>query len=675
MQLQLSMAVADRLHETLLVRGEPIDAHEAACLLTASADCPPSLCQHILCTLVHEDRRFCWSTLSADTEATIPPSNDDSPHLRISLRNWEGMDPNLADVPFVALDLETTGARAGANKITEIGAVRIEGFREVATFSTLVNPLRPIPRMITEITGITQEMVARAPRIDKVIPQLLEFLEGAIVVAHNACFDVGFLNYELRRLRGRELGDGAIDTLPLARALAPGLPNYKLGTVAQALGAPVLACHRALADAQAVSHVFVTLMERLVERGVTRLSEARSFTVPSARPAATKLPLTRGLPNSPGTYCFVDSDGDVLLVGKADRLQERVRSHFVATSPTTRKMRQAVRQVEHIDWEYTHTSLEATVREQALILEHRPPCNQHRGRPEGYLYLKARDTGPGVCLYTSNRAPRSLDPGAVTTGRARHEHLSVVLGPFRGRARVAAALKLLQRCYPIRSCRWPPDVRPCARGQAGLCLAPCRGSEAVQEQHDALVREIIAWLTGDAQYVAHDPVARAEELMRRLAREKRHEDAQDVRGALDDLLSMRHSYEALAEARYLRFAVLFPEETNGEEPSLRLNVVWDGHLQAAASIRPTDVHNSITAALAACTASAGPDNSGIDRAETSRPVAVRQGEVDTLLAVRRWTKETEQPAPVFVTPKGTSPAHLAQWQDQLITEAMSLFGT
>jgi len=109
------------------------------------------------------------------------------------------------------------------------------------------------------------------------MPALMEFLEGAIVIAHNAAFDVGFLNYELERLTGRKLGEGAVDTLPLARALAPGLPNYKLRTVAEALGAPVNACHRALADAQAAGHVFVTLVGRLQERGVTRLGEMRAF--------------------------------------------------------------------------------------------------------------------------------------------------------------------------------------------------------------------------------------------------------------------------------------------------------------------------------------------------------------------------------------------------------------
>ena len=251
----------------------------------------------------------------------------------------------------MALDLETTGARPGAGKITEIGMVRFEGFREVGRLSSLVNPMRPIPRMITAITGITPEMVAGAPRIDELMPDVLEFLEGAVVVAHNAAFDVGFLNYELRRLRSRELGDGAIDTLALSRALAPGLPNYKLGTVAEALGSPVSACHRALADAEAAGHVFLTLMGRLQEQGVTRLSEARAYTVASARAATEKLSLTRGLPETPGAYTFVDDDGRVVFVGRADRLRQDVRSHFVGTPSPARKMRQAVRMVDRIEWE------------------------------------------------------------------------------------------------------------------------------------------------------------------------------------------------------------------------------------------------------------------------------------------------------------------------------------
>ena len=222
-----------------MVRGQPLETREAARLLLAT-DHVESWCASILETLVEEDNRFLWTGIGRP---------------QLSLRSWDCPDPELSTVPFVALDLETTGAQPGPGKITEVGAVRIEGLRPVKHFQTLVNPLRPIPAMITGITGISTDMVAEAPRIEEVIPCLLEFLEGAVVVAHNASFDVGFLNYELGRLQGRRLDDGFVDTLPLARALAPGLPNYRLATVAEALGAPVAACHRAFEDAQATAPV------------------------------------------------------------------------------------------------------------------------------------------------------------------------------------------------------------------------------------------------------------------------------------------------------------------------------------------------------------------------------------------------------------------------------------
>jgi DNA polymerase-3 subunit epsilon len=456
MQLQLSLGVADRLHETLLVRGEPLDAVEAVRLLIASPNAPAPICQEILATLVGHDRRFCWDAGMTGL---------------LSLRTWEIPDPDLTDVPFVALDLETTGARAGTEKITEIGAVRFEGLREVRRFNTLVNPMRPIPRMITQITGISQEMVAGAPRIEEVIPELLEFLEGAVVVAHNAPFDVGFLNYELHRLKGRRLGEGAIDTLPLARALAPGLPNYRLHTVAEALGAPVTVSHRALADAEAAGHVFVTLVGRLQEQGITRLGEVRAYVNPSSRSSLEKLHLTRDLPKCPGTYRFVDKDGRILYIGKADRLGERVRSHFVASANHARKVRQAVRMVERIDWDEACTPLEAIVDEQRLILEHRPSCNLHGTRPETYAYIKAGGPGPGLSLFSSGRAPKWLD-GSDRPAQTSRQPLTI--GPFRGRARLYAALDLLQRCYPIRRCSRPQPGQPCVPlpMSGSLCRRP-----------------------------------------------------------------------------------------------------------------------------------------------------------------------------------------------------------
>jgi len=652
MQLQLSLAVADRLHETLLVRGEPLDAVEAVRLLLASPAAPEPICREVLAALVLHDQRFCPGT-AGDL---------------LSLKHWENPDPDLADVPFVALDLETTGSRPGTSKITEIGAVRLEGFREVGRFHTLVNPQRPIPPMITHITGITQEMVADAPRIEQVVPDLLEFLQGAVIVAHNAAFDVGFLNYELQRLKGRRLGEGAIDTLPLARLLAPGLPNYRLRTVAEALGAPVTACHRALADAQAAGHVFVTLAGRLQERGITRLGETRAFLSPTSRSAIDKLCLTRDVPRCPGTYRFVDKQGAVLYVGKADRLRERVRSYFMPSGGHARKVRQAVHLVERIDWDESFTPLEAVVREQELILEHKPPCNVQGSRPENYTYLKVGGAGAGLTLTMTTRQPRWL--GADEHG-LQPPRSPLIIGPFRGRARMGQALDLLHRCYPIRRCPRGTVTRPCVRLECGDCLAPCAGERPVVEEHDALVTGILDWLGAQAETGFAEPAERAEELVYSLSRQRRFEEAQRVREATDHLLSVRRSCQSLAEALSLRFAALWPAIGDDGTAALRLNVVWDGRLREAVSVPSSRVAEEIEKRLHALWATRS--TAWAWGSDTS--MAVAQKDLDALLAVRHWYRENRAASLVVLPGSEAGLEEREQAKRRLLAEAWRILAS
>lgn len=656
MQLQLSMGVADKLHEALLVRGEPLEVVEAVRLLTATPCCPTALGLHVVSALTQHDHRF---YVSSDG--------------RVSLRNWEVPDPDLADVPFVALDLETTGSRPGQSKITEIGAVRIEGLKEVATFGTLVNPMRPIPPFISQITGITREMVADAPRIEEVIPDLLEFLKGAVIIAHNASFDVTFLNYELRRVKGRQLGDGAFDTLPLARALAPGLPNYRLGTVAAALGAPVAACHRALADAQACGHVFVTLMGRLQEQGITTLSEARAYAAPSLRSNVEKLRLTKDMPRSPGAYHFLDKDGNILYVGKAELLRDRVRSYFVASANPARKVRQAIRQVESIAWTETYTPLEAVTMEQELILEHRPPCNVYGGRPENYTYIKVANSKTGLHLYTTSREPKSADGSA-----ARSERLlspgetitdSLLIGPFRGRGRLATSLELLQRIYRLRRCPRRSEGRPCVRGETSRCLAPCNGDEEAMLRHDETIIGIVHWLAGRDDAGIDEPQQLVETLERQLASQRRFEEAQKIRDAWEDLQTIRRSYASLVEASNLCFAALWPLDDDGagagEDPQIRMNLVWRGRLLHQVSLTESEIQPAIGRLVSGLDPAA-------DAAGGSRLIAVPQTELDSLLAVKYWYNEEPAPAIIQLPTDECAPEPIRLWEETLTAEALDL---
>jgi DNA polymerase-3 subunit epsilon len=639
-QLQLSLTLADELYDLLLLTGEPVDFLDAAHRLLALKAAPEGLCRQVMDTLVSEDRRFCWSSPTT-----------------VGLADWRLADPDLADVAFVVIDLETTGTRAGLSKITEIGAVRIEGLREVGMFETLVNPLRAIPPKVVEITGITPSMLIGAPRIEEVMPHLLDFIDGAVIVAHNAPFDLGFLNYELGRLRGRRLGEGAIDTVSLARCAAPGLPNYRLGTVADALGSRVAAAHRALADAQATSHVFLTCVGRLQERNITRLHELRSFVDPGHKRDRHKLALTRDIPRVPGTYLFRDADGNILYVGKADRLRDRVSSYFLASANHSRKVRQAVRRLQQVDYEVTGTPLRAVVREQELILEHRPPCNVRGRRPENYCYVKLGGRGSGLRLYASDR-PGRLQAGGVTS--------EGLIGPFRGRTRVLRAIDLLQKTYPVRQCRGVRGQGPCIYGQTRSCLSPCSPDRATLQEHDDLVRELLLWLTGGPAPAMGDPFERGRALRARLSAQQRYEDAQEVQDGIEGLAALRRSYRALTEALEVRTAVIWPLPSGNGARAAQFELIWRGSLRASARLEATTAPAEIGRLLRTL-----PTPEEEERDKTPRGVlAVRQEELDLLLAVRQWVQEAPPASVVHFPDEGDHERSLEHWRRRLVDAAL-----
>jgi DNA polymerase III subunit epsilon len=183
----------------------------------------------------------------------------------------------LADLDFTVVDVETTGWAPDEAGITEIGAVRVHRGTVVATFASLVNPGTPVPPAITELTGISDQMLAPAPPVAAVLPGLFALAEGSVLAAHNAPFDLGFLTAACA-LIGRDWpGFEVLDTARLARhlmATPQEVPDRKLATLARFFGTPVRPSHRALDDAQATAVVLGQLLGRLADReGVTTLDE------------------------------------------------------------------------------------------------------------------------------------------------------------------------------------------------------------------------------------------------------------------------------------------------------------------------------------------------------------------------------------------------------------------
>jgi len=186
----------------------------------------------------------------------------------------------LQDADFTVVDVETTGWSPGAAGITEIGAVRVRGGEVIAEFTSLVNPGTPVPAPITELTGISDPMLALAPPAAAVLPGLLAFAEGSVLTAHNAPFDLAFLTAACAAAGLGWPGFEILDTLKLARHLVSTpdeVPDCKLRTLADYFGAPVQPSHRALADAQATATVLGHLLERLADREVYTLGELAAW--------------------------------------------------------------------------------------------------------------------------------------------------------------------------------------------------------------------------------------------------------------------------------------------------------------------------------------------------------------------------------------------------------------
>ena len=184
----------------------------------------------------------------------------------------------LREADFVVVDLETTGAKAPPGRITEVGAYRVSQGRIVAEFQTLVNPEMMIPPFVVHLTGITDAMVKDAPVFAEVADELLDFISDAVLVAHDAQFDVRFLNHELARIfPGQRMANPQLCTVTLSRRVVPGLLNYRLHTVAEHFAVPIHNRHRAAGDARATAEIFIRMLARLDQHGVRYLAEARRF--------------------------------------------------------------------------------------------------------------------------------------------------------------------------------------------------------------------------------------------------------------------------------------------------------------------------------------------------------------------------------------------------------------
>ncbi len=429
---------------------------------------------------------------------------------------FDDLGTPLSSVTFVVVDLETTGGSPAECGITEIGAVKVRGGEVVGEFQTLVNPGGAIPAFISVLTGITDSMVAGAPRIESALPAFLEFAAGSVLVAHNAGFDISFLKAAARRTEHAWPGFAVLDTVHLARQLVhrDEVPNHRLASLAVLFRATTSPDHRALHDARATVDVLHGLIERVGSLGVHSLEELLDYTARVSPARRRKRHLADDLPDLPGVYLFKDGQGRVLYVGTSVSIRTRVRSYFTA-SEHRRRMGEMVRIAESVSPIVCATTLEAEVRELRLIAEHKPRYNRRSRNPERALWVK----------LTVEPFPRLSIVRTVADDGARYA------GPFNSRSAAEAAVAAVHEVLPLRQCleRLSP-TKPrsaCVLADMGRCGAPCTGAQSVADY--ALVADrAVDLLVGDTR----DLLDALRSRMTHLSDVERFEDAQVVRERL-----------------------------------------------------------------------------------------------------------------------------------------------
>ncbi len=477
----------DKLHEYLLERPGGASPRELLDLVFTQPGADPEFGPRFLHAMLGADPRFVWR----DADGTW------------NARLHETLARPLHDTTFIVVDLETNGGVAAAHNIIEIGAARVHGGRVIGEFQQLVNPGARLPPFITGLTGIDDGMLADQPPIGAVWPRFAEFLGDAVIVAHNAAFDVGFLNAAAVTHGGRPLPQPHLCTVRLARRLVPELRRRSLDVLAGHFGVPLGDRHRALGDVRITVEVFFHLLERLEARGIAHLHHALDlqFQARDGRRFVCLLPREKveQLPAEPGIYHFFGAEGRLLYIGKAKNLRERVSSYLSNAAGHSNKTLDLIRHSCDVRVQVTGSELEAALEEAAAIRQHQPPYNRLSKHLPRIAFLK---------IGLTDAFPRLSIAGRLGSSRARY------IGPFRSREQAEEMLGLLTRQFQLRTCtgRLHPDaaVSPCFQGQVFACSVPCAARATVAAYRDQVER-CLAFVDGNVQPTEDDLKRRRDE--------------------------------------------------------------------------------------------------------------------------------------------------------------------
>lgn len=449
---------------------------------------------------------------------------------------------SLADATFIVSDVETTGLSPDRNRITEVACVAVRGGEIVEERQSLVNPEQAIPLAIQQMTGITNAMVFAAPKGGEIFPDIRTwFPDDAVFVAHNVMFDFNFLQSSFLRHGVQGMGHGKLCTARLARRILPPQKSWALQHLAAYFGIKIKGRHRALGDAHATARALIEMLDILQEEyscetveDVLTIQYRTMGAFGHELPKHVKKlePVLGSMPQTPGVYRMIDTRGQVLYIGKAKNLRDRVGSYFRHGSAHTKKIAEMVRRVRDIEIEETGSELGALLRESQLIKNYQPKYNTAQKRYRRYAFLR---------IDRSELFPRVGFSLEIEPDGAEY------FGPFRNRNAVEAMIETVNQAFGLRECEGPimPDESavPCMYHQIKRCGAPCAGLQTVQE-YGIEVDRVRSFLSGAESGI----ISILENRMNILAERLEFEAAAEIRDRIEELRRIFRREERIADS-------------------------------------------------------------------------------------------------------------------------------
>lgn len=377
---------------------------------------------------------------------------------------------SIWDTNFVVVDVETTGSNPASNRIIEVACVVVKDGSIKEEFSTLINPHQHIPYFISKMTGITNEMVFKAPSFEQIAKKLKGLFSqpDSVFVAHNVNFDYNFIKFSFER-SGETFPDiPRLCTLKLAKRLISGITKRNVGALSEYLGIAISNRHRAFGDARATAQILLELLEIAEdEHNISTTEELLKFQYKNLTSINIAQKISNGpkidlslIPDTPGVYYFIDKYDKILYIGKAKSLKRRIQSYLNIT--TSKKVLRLLRATKKIKWKTTSTELRALIEESKEIKQHKPEFNVLSKKFKNFPFIQiSRNKKYPVfeIIYEPNPADGDT------------------FGPFKNFETAELILEIIYKKFKLKKCEKDIDRKnpetSCLYFQTKQCIAPC----------------------------------------------------------------------------------------------------------------------------------------------------------------------------------------------------------